>query len=154
MGVLILAVMSNRQQPDHTRIRKHTQAGLSPKRMQVLEPVIRQPAEVLIDQMLATGSPAEWVGAVGNPLPAETIFRLIGFPDSDDEQLKFWTNNRLAFTWGKTDKNYQIQIAKNLLAYWRYVAAYVEMLRKTPADDFTSELLAAHAENPDDLRYD
>jgi len=149
-----VAVMSNRQQPDHTRIRKYTQAGLSPKRMQILEPIVRQRAEVLIDQMLATGSPAEWVSAVGNPLPAETIFRLIGFPDSDDEQLKFWTNNRLAFTWGKTEKDYQIQIAKNLLAYWRYVAAYVEMRRTNPSDDFTSELLAAHAENPDDLRYD
>ena len=31
-----VAVMSNRPLPDHTRIRKHTQAGFSPRRMQVL----------------------------------------------------------------------------------------------------------------------
>lgn len=148
-----VAVMSNRQPPDHMRIRKYTQAGFSPRRMQVLEPVIRKRAEALIDNMLAGDSPAEWVSAVGNPLPAETIFRLIGFPEKDDEQLKYWTNNRLAFTWGKTDEAYQVEVARNLLAYWRYVAAFVEMRKDNPADDFTSELLADHAENPDDLSY-
>lgn len=148
-----VAVMSNRQQPDHTRIRKYTQAGFSGRRMQVLEPIIQQRTEELIDGMLASGPPVEWVSAVGNPLTAETIFRLLGFPKKDDEQVKAWTNNRLEFTWGKTDKATQIQVAKSLLAYWRYVADYVEKRRETPADDFTSELLAAHAENPDDLSY-
>lgn len=148
-----VAVMSNRQPPDHMRIRKYTQAGFSPRRMQVLEPIVRNRAETLIENFLAGDSPAEWVSAVGNPLPAETIFRLIGFPENDDEQLKEWTNNRLAFTWGKTDEAYQVEVARNLLAYWRYVAAYVKMRNDNPADDFTSELLAAHAENPDDLSY-
>ncbi len=148
-----IAVMSNRQKPDHTRIRRHTQAGFSGRRMSVLEPIVRKRAAGLIDEMLATGSPAEWVASVGNPLPAETIFRLLGFPLSDDLQLKAWTNNRLEFTWGKTDKDYQVQVAKNLLAYWRYVVKYVDMRRDNPADDFTSELLAAHAEDPDGLSY-
>ncbi|MGD8324293.1 MAG: cytochrome P450, partial [Gammaproteobacteria bacterium] len=71
----------------------------------------------------------------------------------DDEQLKEWTNDRLEFTWGKRDKDYQIAVAHNLLAYWRYVMAYVEMRRDNPADDFTSELLAAHSHNPDDLSF-
>ena len=53
-----VAVMSNRQQPNHTRIRRHTQAGFSGRRMSVLEPVIRKRAEGLIDEMLASGSPA------------------------------------------------------------------------------------------------
>ncbi|RLA24846.1 MAG: cytochrome P450 [Gammaproteobacteria bacterium] len=148
-----VAVMSNRPQPDHTRIRKYTQAGFSPRRMKVLEPIVRKRAEDLVDKMILQGAPVEWVSAVGNPLPAETIFRLIGFPEKDDEQLKAWTNNRLAFTWGKTSNEEQVEVAENLLAYWRYVAAYVEMRRDNPADDFTSELLAAHAENPDDLSY-
>jgi cytochrome P450 len=145
--------MSNRQRPDHTRIRKYTQAGFSGRRMRVLEPVIRERAENLIDNLLAAGPPVEWVSAVGNPLTAETIFRLLGFPEADDEQVKAWTNNRLEFTWGRADKATQIEVARNLLAYWRYVAAYVERRRDDPADDFTSELLAAHAENPDDLTY-
>ncbi|MEM9622729.1 MAG: cytochrome P450 [Pseudomonadota bacterium] len=148
-----VAVMSNREQPDHTRIRKHTQACFSPRRISLLEPVIRQRAADLIDTMLAQGSPAEWVAAVGNPLPAETIFRLIGFDPADDKQLKDWTNDRLEFTWGKSDKDYQIRVATNLLSYWRHVAAFVEMRKANPADDMTSELLAAHAEHPEEITF-
>ncbi len=148
-----IAVMSNRQQPGHTRIRKHTQAGFSGRRIEALEPVIRKRAQVLVDAMLAGGSPAEWVSAVGNQLPAETIFRLLGFPEADDEQVKAWTNKRLAFTWGKTSRDDQIEVATNLLAYWRYVVDYVAMRKDNPADDFTSELLSAHGEDPDDLTY-
>lgn len=123
-----VAVMSNRQPPDHGRIRRYTQAGFSPRRMQLLEPVIRARATQLIEQMLRDGSPGEWVSCVGNPLPAETIFRLIGFPATDDEQLKAWTNNRLEFTWGKTAPDEQLEVAENLLAYWRYVVAFVHEL--------------------------
>ena len=148
-----VAVMSNREQPDHTRIRKHTQACFSPRRISVLEPVIRKRASDLIDHLLAHGSPAEWVSLVGNPLPAETIFRLIGFDPADDEQLKEWTNDRLQFTWGKSDADYQIRVARNLLSYWRHVAAFVEMRREQPADDMTSELLAAHAEHPQEISF-
>ena len=148
-----VAVMSNREQPDHTRIRKHTQACFSPRRISVLEPLVRARASELIDNMLAKGSPAEWVAAVGNPLPAETIFRLIGFSPKDDQQLKEWTNDRLEFTWGKSDRDYQIRVAENLLSYWRHVAAFVEMRKENPADDMTSELLAAHAEHPDEITF-
>lgn len=148
-----VAVMSNRQRPDHTRIRKYTQAGFSGRRMNVLEPIVRKRCAQLVDQMLSAGAPAQFVAEVGNPLTAETIFRLLGFPVSDDEQVKAWTNNRLEFTWGKPNVDYQIEVAHNLLAYWRYVVAYVEMRHENPADDFTSELLAAHDANPDDLSY-
>ena len=72
-----VAVMSNLQRPDHTRIRRYTQAGFSPRRMQVLEPIIRSRAEELIGELIKGGSPVEWVASVGNPLTAETILSLI-----------------------------------------------------------------------------
>lgn len=146
-----VAVMSNLQRPDHTRIRRFTQAGFSPRRMQVLEPIIRRRAEALIAEAIAAGPPVEWVGAVGNPLPGEVIFRLLGFPETDDEQLKEWTNDRLEFTWGKREKEYQIKVAHNLLAYWRYVVRFVEQRMEDPADDFTTELLEGHREKPEEL---
>jgi cytochrome P450 len=149
-----IAVMSNRQQPGHTRIRKYTQAAFSARRMKLLEPVIRERAGELIGAMLDRRGPVDWVEAVGNPLPAETIFRLLGFPESDDEQVKAWTSNRLEFTWGRTTPEQQVAVATNLLAYWRYVAAYVAMRREDPVDSFTSELLDAHAADPEDLTYD
>jgi hypothetical protein len=121
--------------------------------MRVLEPYIRQRCETLIDDMLAAGPPFEFVRNVGYPLPGETIFRLIGFPESDDQMIKSWSGNRLAFMWGRPSDDEQIEVAENLLAYWRYCVEFVEMRKDNPADDFVSELLADHKENPDDLSY-
>ncbi len=148
-----IAVMSNRAQPDHTRIRKHTQAGFSARRMKILEPYLRRRCEEMVDAMLASGAPAEFVQAIGHPLPGEMIFRLIGFPQADDARLKSWTTNRLAFTWGRTEDDEQVDIARNMLTYWRYCADFVRQRAEIPADDFTSELLAAHKADPEDLSY-
>ncbi len=147
------AVMSNRQQPDHTRIRKYTRDGFSARRMKVLEPYIREGSEKLIDRMLANGGPAEFVSSFAHPLPGQIIFRFIGFPESDDEQLIYWTSNRLQFTWGKPTDEQQVEIAENMLRYWRYCRDFVAMRMEQPADDLTSELLAAHRDNPHDLSY-
>jgi cytochrome P450 len=148
-----IAVMSNRARPDHTRIRKYTLAGFSGRRMRILEPFIRQRCESMVDAMLGGGAPAEFVGALGHPLPGETIFRFIGFPEEDDKKLKDWTTNRLAFTWGQASDTEQIDIAGKMLSYWRYCVEFVKMRQSNPADDFTSELLAAHADDPDELSY-
>jgi cytochrome P450 len=148
-----ISVMSNCQRPNHTRIRKFTQAGFSGRRIRILEPYIKQRSEMLIDAMIERGSPAEFVKSVGYPLPGETIFRLIGFPESDDQKVKSWSGNRLAFMWGRPSDNEQVEVAENLLAYWQYCVEFVKMRMDNPADDFTSELLAAHKKNPDDLSY-
>jgi len=148
-----VAVMSNKQQPDHTRIRKYTREGFSGRRMKILEPYIRQRSHELIDAMLERGGPVEFVSAFAHPLPGQIIFRFIGFPDTDDEQLIYWTSNRLAFTWGKPTDEEQVEIAENMLRYWRYCREFVALRQREPADDLTSELLAAHAANPDDLAY-
>ncbi|MBT6428206.1 MAG: cytochrome P450, partial [Rhodospirillaceae bacterium] len=148
-----IAVLSNRARPDHTRIRKHAQAGFSSRRMKILEPFIRRRCETLVEGMLMSGDRAEFVAALAHPLPGETIFRFIGFPEADDQQLKDWTTNRLAFTWGEASDEEQIDIAHKVLAYWRYCAAFVAARYDAPADDFASELLAAHIADPVDLGY-
>ena len=147
-----IAVMSNRARPHHTRIRKYTLAGFSGHRMRSLEPFIRQRCETMVDTMLTAGSPVEFVAALGH-LPGETIFRLIGFPEADDAKLKEWTTNRLAFTWGKASDTEQVDIATKMLSYWRYCVSFVKMRQSEPADDFTSELLAAHAGDADALSH-
>ena len=147
------AVMSNCQQPDHTRIRKFTRDGFNARRMKILEPYIRDTTETLIDDMLAKGSAAEFVSGLAHPLPGQVIFRFIGFPEQDDEQLIYWTANRLVFTWGHPTEEQQVEIAGNMLRYWRYCRDFVATRNEQPADDLTSELLAAHKADPDGLTY-
>ena len=147
-----LPVLSNGQPPNHTRVRKYAHAGFSPRRMKILEPYIRRRVETLIDEMVAKGSPADFVEAVESSLSGETIYRFVGFPEEDDLTIKNWSANRLAFTWGKSSEDEQVLIAENMLAYWRYCAAFVDKRLTEPADDFTSELLEVHKSNPEELQ--
>ena len=148
-----VAVMSNRQEPDHSRIRQFTKNGFSNRRVRTLEPYIRRRSHELIDAMLAGDSPTDFVAALAYPLPGEVIFRFMGFPEADDEQLKQWCANRLSFSWGQPTVDEQIEIANNMLAYWRYVREFTADKQHNPGDDFASELLADHAEQPDLLSY-
>jgi len=148
-----VAVMSNRSQPDHGRIRVHTRQGFSNKRIRTLEPYIRRRSHELIDTMLAAGSPVEFIEAFAFPLPGETVFRFIGFPEGDDEMLKNWCGDRKAFAWGNPTEDDQIVIAEHMLAYWRYCRDFTAERRENRTDDLASELIDAHEANPEDLTY-
>lgn len=148
-----VAVMSNRPEPDHGRIRVHTRQGFSNRRLQTLEPFIDRRAHELIDEMLAAGSPAEFIDAFAFPLPGETVFRFIGFPEGDDELLKGWCGDRKAFSWGRPSPDEAAEIASHMLAYWRYCRNFTAAKRDHRGDDFASELLDAHEANPDELSY-
>jgi len=148
-----VAVMSNRPEPDHGKIRRYTRQGFSNKRIKTLEPFIRRRGHELIDAMLASGSPAEFVDALAFPLPGETVFRFIGFPEADDEMLKHWCGDRKAFSWGRPTGPEQTEIAEQMLAYWRYCREFTAATRDDRGDDFTSELIEAHEANPDDISY-
>ena len=144
-----VAVMSNRPEPDHGRIRTHTRKGFSNRRLKALEDYMRGRASALLDQMIDSGNSAEYVSALAFPLPAEIVFRLIGFPESDDALIKSWCVNRRAFSWGKPTAAEQVEIAAGMLDYWRYCRDFVAQRRDERADDFTSELLDAHEADPD-----
>lgn len=148
-----VAVMSNRPEPDHGKIRKYTRQGFSNRRIKTLEPYVVRRGNELIDEMLECGSPVEIVDAFAFPLPGETVFRFIGFPEDDDELLKGWCGDRKAFSWGRPTGDEQREIAEQMLAYWRYCRDFTAAKRDSRGDDFASELITAHEQNPDDMTY-
>ena len=143
-----VAVMSNRPEPDHGRIRVYTRKGFSNRRVRSLEDYMRERATVLLDQMIANGSPAEYVSELAFPLPAEIVFRFIGFPPEDDAMIKRWCVNRRAFSWGKPTEAEQVEIAQGMIDYWRYCRDFVAERRDNRTDDFASELIDAWEEDP------
>ncbi len=148
-----VAVMSNRPEPDHGTIRVYTRQGFSNRRIKTLEPYIRRRSHELIDAMVAGGSPAEFIDAFAFPLPGETVFRFIGFPEGDDEMLKEWCGDRKAFSWGRPTADEQARIAEQMVAYWRYCRDFTASKRDERGDDLASELLDAHEANPEELSY-
>lgn len=157
-----VAVMSNRPEPDHGRIRVYTRKGFSNRRLKTLEDYMRDRATLLIDQMLADGAAAatsttppraEYVSSLAFPLPAEIVFRFIGFPQEDDTMIKSWCVERKAFSWGKPSAEQQVEIAEHMLTYWRYCREFTAGRRDDRRDDFASELLDAHDADPSELSY-
>ncbi|NNF53168.1 MAG: cytochrome P450 [Acidimicrobiales bacterium] len=148
-----IAVMSNRPEPDHGRIRVYTRKGFSNRRLKTLEQYMYDRATVMIDHMLASGTSAEYVSSVAFPLPAEIVFRFIGFPPGHDTMIKGWCADRKAFSWGKPSPAQQVEIAEHMLTYWRYCRDFVADRRDNRRDDFASELLDAHDADNTELSY-
>ncbi len=140
--------MSNCDPPKHGRIRKQNMKAFSVRRIQVLEGPVRATASELIERMAPNRS-ADLVAELSHPLPATMIFRLIGFPPEDTNMLKSWTGDRLVFTWGRSRPEEQVGVARNMVRYWNYCAAFVRQRLAEPKDDFTSDLLRVHIEDPD-----
>ncbi len=67
--------------------------------------------------------------------------------------LKDWCGDRKAFSWGKPTPTEQVEIAENMLAYWRYCRDFTASKRADRGDDFASELITAQEDNPDDMTY-
>jgi len=143
------AVMSNRPEPDHARIRVYTRQGFGNRRLKSLEDYMRSRVTALLDDMIDNQSPADYITALAFPLPAEIVFRFIGFPEEDDAMIKSWCGNRKAFSWGKPTSAEQADIAEGMLEYWRYCRNFVAQRREQRRDDFASELLDAHDADPD-----
>jgi len=144
--------MSNCDPPKHTRIRAYNVRAFSARRIAVLEPRVRAKASELA-AAIAPGA-VDLVSALTYPLPAYMIFTLIGFPDADTEMLKGWCGNRMAFSWGKPAPEEQVEIAENMVRYWRYCEEFVAATVRDPRDDFTSDLIRVHLDDPAALSLD
>ena len=158
-GFRATPTMSNCDPPKHARVRPHAAKPFSARRMVLLEPTIRDRTRQLVDAMVAAapaGRPgrADLVASLAYPLPAVTVFALVGFPDEDTELLKSWCGDRLVFTWGRPSPEVQAQVARNMVAYWRYCERFVAQRFEDPRDDYTSDLLRTHLEDPEALSVD
>ena len=145
MGILkgrfnIQPVMSNLDQPEHTRIRRKLARAFSVRRMKVLTPIIERRCNDILDQMLDDGR-ADIAKALCYPLPALTIFSMVGFPEEDADQIKEWCNDKLIVNWGRPTKDHQIRAAETMVAFWEYCLDFVSDRRRNPADDMTTDLM-------------
>jgi cytochrome P450 len=140
-------VLSNSEPETHSRIRPALNTAFA-RRVVLQEPAIRSHATELIaalaDSIERSGE-ADLVATVCFPLPAATIFALIGFPEIDTDQLKAWCSDRLSFSWGRPTEEAQVRIAKQMVEYWNYCTQFTHSCASsTHTDHFTGDLVAIH----------
>ena len=78
--------------PDHTRLRKLVTAAFTRRRIEALEPRIREIAAGLLDEMAAATGPVDLVNAYSYPLPITVICELIGIPAVRRDDFRRWSS--------------------------------------------------------------
>lgn len=144
----IQPTMSNFDPPGHSRIRRILARAFSTRRMRVLEPVIEQRCREILDGF-ADRDTADLARDLCYPLPALTIFAMIGFPDEDADQIKEWCADKLVVNWGRPSAEAQVRAAQTMVAFWQYCEGYVAMRRRDPGDNLVADLMQdPHATEP------
>jgi hypothetical protein len=145
--------MVSLDEPEHTRLRSPTGRAFTPKRVADLEPRIRETVRDLLDAVDPT-QPFDVVAQLTRPLPLTMIFRFMGVPPQDWEQLRTWGGNRLALAWGRPTPEEQVHHAENMAAYRGYLRGLVAAKAVDRGDDFCSALLDIHDEDPQKLTHE
>ena len=137
-------VLSNNVPPSHTRIRKQVNKLFAPRRMQHFGPAIRSLAEQAISG-LPTMGPFDLVSTLTYEFPAQVLFLVLGVPEADVAQVKYWAGNRIKLYYGRPTKAEQIELTQRLIPFWHYVVELVNDKVHNPKDDLTSDLIRARA---------
>jgi cytochrome P450 len=139
--------------PAHARLRGPTARAFTPRRVESMVPTIEATVTELLD---GVGDAARFdvVSALAHPLPATVIFAFMGVPRADWPRLKAWCGYRAALSWGRPAPEDQVEIATNLAAYRGYLYDLVRAKVSRRGDDFTSDLLAIHDEDPAQLEVE
>jgi cytochrome P450 len=144
LGQVAESVMSM-DPPDHTRIRHLVGKAFTPRRVEQLRPRARVIASGLIDDMVATGPPANLVESFSFALPAIVICELLGIPDGDRHQFRRWTDGVVSITTATQQEQQEIY-----LSLAGYLAAQFAHRRQVPGDDLLTWLVQAR-DNDDRL---
>jgi cytochrome P450 len=142
--------LNNSDPPRHGPMRKSVLAVMHPRRLNALEPVLRDYARDLVEGFLAEPE-IDFVDRYAFPFPGFAAFSLLGFPETDTDRLKDWSRNRVLLTYGKLGEDEQVATARDVVAMWTYVKEFVADRAAAPGDDLTSDLLRLSIEKPDQV---
>jgi cytochrome P450 len=145
--------MVSLDEPAHSRLRRPATRAFTVKRVDDMAPTIRATTRKLLDAV-EDSSEFDLIAALAFPLPAYTIFSLMGVPQQDWAQLKEWCRSRAALAWGRPAADEQGELARGMADYRGYVRELVAAKVTAPGDDLASDLLAIHDEDPERLSYE
>jgi cytochrome P450 len=142
--------LNNSDPPRHGPMRKSVLTVMSPRRLNALEPHLRDYAERLVRGFM-NDPLVDLVDQLAFPFPGYAAFSLLGFPAQDTEQLKEWSAKRVLLTYGRLSEAEQVESAEIIVAFWNYCEQHVAARRSSRGDDLTSDLLDLADNKPDQL---
>jgi cytochrome P450 len=140
--------LNNADPPRHGPMRKSVLTVMSPRRLNALEPHLREYADNLV-RGFKDEPTIDLVDRLAFPFPGYAAFSLLGFPPEDTERLKAWSAKRVLLTYGRLGEAEQVESAEYIVAFWKYCEGHIAARRAERADDLTSDLLDLADKKPD-----
>ena len=107
----------------------------------MLTPIIEERCAALLDQVCAHDE-GDLARDLCYPLPALTIFAMIGFPAEDSDQIKEWCADKLVVNWGRpTEEKRRSEAPRRWLPSGPIARRSSNAAASEPADDLTTDLM-------------
>jgi cytochrome P450 family 130 len=150
----VLPMMVTTDPPDHTKLRRLINRGLTPKRVADFEPEVRAGVVEKIDALRAAGG-GDVVNDLAVPVPTAMVGRFLGVPEVDRARFHHWAGAVVAGTSGAAFHEEHHRAVRELYAYFHDL---IERRRREPTDDLIGTLIAAeidgvHLTNPEILGF-
>ncbi|MBI1813489.1 MAG: cytochrome P450 [Deltaproteobacteria bacterium] len=135
----VLPMMVTTDPPDHTKLRRLINRGLTPKRVADLEPEVRAGIVEKIDAVRAARA-GDLVTNVAVPVPTAMVGRFLGVPETDRTRFHHWAGAVVAGTSGAAFHQEHHRAVRELYAYFHDL---IECRRGAPTDDLIGTLIAS-----------
>ena len=127
--------------PIHTIHRSLLSRVFTPKKMNALEPEIREFCARSLDPLVGAGR-IDFVRDLGAQMPMRVIGMLLGIPEQDQEAVRDRVDANL-----RTKPGEPMQASADAIANNETFAEYIEWRAEHPSDDLMTELLHAEFED-------
>jgi cytochrome P450 len=127
--------------PQHTRLRTIVSKVFTARRVDQLRGRAEQVVEDLLDEMVATGQPADLVEKFSIPFPITIMCTLLGVPLADRHRFHVWTDAIIS-----TDLLDADQVREHETQLRAYLLRLIRDRRRTPTDDLLGALVRARHE--------
>ena len=131
----------------HRRHRKIFGDAFTPKRVNQVEPRIREIVNRYIDAFIDNGK-AEIVAQMLYEVPALAVFIFLGAPDDDAVLVKNLGTTRGIVNWGKPSEDEQIEMMKDMGRHWDFTVKLVDDALEEPGDNYLGDMVRLHQEDP------
>ena len=127
--------------PVHTVHRSLLSRVFTPKKMNALEPKIRELCAASLDPLVGTGR-FDFVADLGAPMPMRVIGMLLGIPEQDQNAIRRQVDASL-----RTEAGKPMEVSQEEFVTGAAFADYIEWRAEHPSDDLMTEMLHAEFED-------
>ena len=124
--------------PDHDLHRGILSRVFTPRKMNAIEPKVREFCARSLDPLVGTGG-FDFIRDLGAQMPMRTIGMLLGIPEQDQEALRDKIDEGLRLESGEMPE-FDLDLAEGQASAF---ADYIDWRAKHPSDDLMTELLQA-----------